>query len=163
MPDEAQTLVETAGDIMQGEIDSAQATTAAVIEAAGAAIDQAQEHAQEIAEAAMQTEIGRRVGAVEQGVSEWLGQLEGLRQELSLLRSEVSRLSEATAATATLVVSTELQSADPSLSIQPPSSNPPTTVEPDPAILEVVPGSLENVVASPAAPIAPVVRKHRFL
>ncbi len=163
--DRAETLVETAGAIMQAEIDGANQTVAAVVENAAAAIDAANERAEEIARAAMETEIGRRVGALEQGAYTWQEQLDGLRRDLTSLAELVSSLQSAVAATATLTVATALMpegqsSLTPQTSLSPATETAPDLLEP---VTEVIPDALSEAI--PAAPLDPVppVRKHRWM
>jgi len=160
---EAETLVETAGAIMQAEIDDAREHVANVIEHASEQIDAANERAEEIARAAMETEIGRRVGALETRGYEWQEALDGLRRDLTSLMEQLSNLQSAVAATATLVVATELAEPAPSSSIPQPSSNPATVEAAMDQVTEVIPDALsENTPAAPLEPVPPA-RKHRWM
>lgn len=163
---EATTLVETAGEIMQAEIDAGIEHTEAVLEVAAQQIDNAQRTAAEIAEAAMQTEIGRRVAGLEQRGMEWQAERDGLRQELNSQAAEISRLREQLAATATLTVATALTPAPQSSSIPAISPNPETLAEATTTVTEIVPEALHESVEGLAAPEplpAPPAKRHRFL
>jgi hypothetical protein len=161
--EETQTLVETAGEIMQGEIDRANETTSQVIAAAGEAIDRAQEQAEEIARAAMETALGRRVASIEEREAEWQNRFDAQALELSNLRDQVSQLAQAVAATATLTVATALQEPQAPQSSSPAISSTPIPEEVIPPITEVIPESLSESI--PAAPVVvvPPPRQHRFL
>lgn len=163
MATETETLVETAGQIMQGQVDDANRTTELVIEQASAAIDHAQAQAAELARAAMETEIGRQVAALQQEIGSWQADHAEIQRQLSELGAQMASLTAQLAVTATLVVAETLapQSSPESQSL----STQQLSTQEAAAITEILPESLSVEAASPAPETAPVktVHRHRLL
>ena len=157
-------VVAAANEVVEEVRTEAAANTAAVVADAVDAINDAQETAEAIAQAAMETELGRRISAAETRGMEWQSQLDSLRADLLSLREQVMNLLTAATATATLQVA-DMITEQPSLT--PPASAPTqeTLAEATEEVTSILPESLGNAVeGSPAPPIVPLpAKRHRFL
>lgn len=81
-----------------------QETVAAVVAAAAEQVDQAQENAQAIAEAAMATELGKRIEANEREISSCHANLSSIKLIMETLQTEMTELKTTLAASLTLQV-----------------------------------------------------------
>lgn len=115
---------------------------AAVIEGAQQRVEAAEQMAQQITQAALETELGRQIAENNRRISEWLdGEGRALRNQVETLQAEMSALRETVAATATLA----LTSADT------PQSTPPVSEQPIAEAVETVTEILPETVTSQPA------------
>lgn len=144
--------------------EDANATVAAVVEMAAEAVDEAQETAAAIARAAMETELGRRIYAIEERIAPWLGvDLAALQSQLATLQETVNTLQGQMAATATLAV---VAVTEPTTSAAPVSSTPQASDKIAEAVAEttaIIPDNLAPDESTPAEPVAPKAKRRLFL
>ncbi len=129
-----------------------------VIEQSQERIDEAQEVARQIAEAAMQTEIGRRVAALEQGEYTWQERHAELQRQLEQQQTLYQEMSQQIAALSGLTVGQIISEQSPSI---PANSEP--VAEAITETLEILPGaeSLSAVVESPEP--APAAKRRTWI
>ena len=151
----AANAVEQAAEIAAA---GASETIAAVIENAAEQVEQAQQTAEDIARAAMESHLGREIFAINERVTQWLeGEGHALSQRMSTLEAQIAELSQTTAAAATLA----LTSAVSEQSIQAVSEQPLTeAVE---TVAEVLPETIVAAPQSESTPVEPPRRKAKFL
>lgn len=147
------TTVSTAvGEVIAAATEQAQENVAAVVEHAAERVEQAQETAQAIADAAMQTEIGRQVNELRGDFIKCQNQMEILQQELTPLKAILAEIQATQAAALTLQAATLQTNAPASVSLIPPTSAVREAVE---TVTAALPGdlSLSAVAESPVAEI----------
>lgn len=131
---------------------NANATIAAVVENAAEEIDAARETAEHIAQAAMETELGRMIAETNRRISEWLeGEGRRLTETVTAMQQEIASLRETQAATAVLALNSTPSQSTPPLSTEAPLTE----------ALETVTEILPEVVESPveSIPVEPVRKK----
>lgn len=161
MDDENQEVVAAVAELAHEAETAAvsEEVIAAVVEAAEERVEAAERTAEQIAEAALESERGRQIDAIRKDVEKWQSEQAELKFQLTEMKETITTLSGQIAALATLEISSQAQQAPvPILS----SSTLPTSETPEPMaeILEVIPESLsESVVAESPVPVEAPKRK----
>jgi len=156
-----ETVREAVAEVVTAADAQAQETVTAVVAAAEERIDEAQENARKLAEAAMNTELGRRIETNSQEIAACQGNLSLIKGTMENLTAEMAELKTAVAASLTLQAATLQQTAPaPLVSLTPPVSELAETAE---TIAATLPGNLsENAVVESPVPAIVKARK-RFL
>lgn len=154
-----ETVREAVNDAVAIAQGQASETVAAVIAGAAAQVEQAQENAQAIAEAAMQTEIGRQVNELRGDFIKCQTETQNLRAELAPLKSQLTEIQATMAASLTLQAATLQTAAPVSVSLIPEHSEVREAVE---TVTAALPGNL-NASAVAESPVVAVKAKPRKL
>lgn len=148
-----------AADVARSEADE---RVEEVIERAAEEINQAHEQTEALARAAMETELGRRLGELEREFTEWrVVALAELQSQVTTLQETVNTLQGQMSATATLATAAASPPSIPQQSAQQPTKVEEAIQE----VTEILPETLtpENSDQSASTNDAPPVRRKRFL
>lgn len=149
---------EAVGEHVTQEIAAAQSETAAVIDGAAAQVDAANNTAQDIARAAMQTDLGRQFESLRSEVATWQDQFQARVQEVQ--EDNMAIQDGLTAALARLTEALTPQPAPP----PPPPPPTPSASTPTPQPLRpATPHQSEGAGAHPDQPASPPKPKRRAI
>jgi septal ring factor EnvC (AmiA/AmiB activator) len=156
-----ETIREATDNVVAAVETQAQETVSAVVAHAEKRVEEAQETAQAIADAALQSEIGRQVNDLRGDLIKCQTDLQSLQPELATMKSQLTEIQATMAASLTLQAATlQPQNAPVSVSLTPEQSPVREAVE---TVTAALPGNLsENAVAESPAPQIQKPRK-RFL
>lgn len=160
--EEIAEVVEDAVDAAEARAEVAEETVAEVLEAAEKKVERAEENAERIAEAAIEGERGRRIETLERELGECRMEQTNLRNEMTVLSSQVEEMRGQLAATATIAVAASdetmgLSSSTPDHSETP---IPPSVPEAIAEVEEILPVETQEEAPSPSEN-TPAARKAR--
>ncbi len=157
------TKGEAVAEQVEAAIDESDDAKQAAIEAAQEAQEDAEEAAAEIAAAAMESERGKRITAIEEGMAACQSGLENLRAENQAFRTELVEIKSLIASLTPPQVTVTVAEPNPQPIPPDPASLIPAPAPEEAAAVQVAVTPAETPPASvDAPPVAPARPKHRW-